>query len=84
MGHRCGRNCRRMQNPSTQKNCPSCGYAAVRRTLMADGRRHELSPHAIAKMRSENITKQQIKLVIENWRVRAVDVRIPNDLRLLY
>ena len=43
-----------------------------------------MSPHAIAKMRSENITKRQIQSVIENWQVRAVDVRIPNEPRPLY
>ena len=60
-----------------------CG-AGRRRTLIADGRRRELSPHAIAKMRSESITERQIKSVIENWQVRAVDVRMPDDPRLLY
>ena len=43
-----------------------------------------MSPHVIAKMRSENITERQIMSVIENWQVRAVDVRIPNDPRPLY
>lgn len=58
--------------------------ASRRRTMMADGQRRELSRHAIAKMRSENITESQIKSAIENWQVRAIDVRIPNDPRLLY
>jgi len=51
---------------------------------MADGQRRELSPHAIAKMSSENITRRHIMSVIENWQVRAVDIRIPDDPRPLY
>ena len=86
MSHKCGAGCHGKQdsNSSTRKDCPNHGSAAARRTLIADGRRRELSAHAIAKMRSENMTKRQIRSVIENWQVRAVDVRIPNDPRPLY
>ena len=54
------------------------------RTLMADGRLRELSPHAVAKMGIQGISKRQVSSVIQNWQVRAVDTRILNDPRLLY
>jgi len=79
-----GVDCQGKQNPVTRTDCPSRGSAAGRRTLMADGQRRELSPHAIAKMSSENITRRHIMSVIENWQVRAVDIRIPDDPRPLY
>lgn len=84
MSHKCGANCRGKQNPSTRRDCPIRGSAEARRKLFADGQWRELSPHAIAKMKSENITKRQVIDVIEHWQVRAIDIRTPDDPRPLY
>ena len=71
MSHRCGANCRRRQQPSQRKNCPSCGSRRLPRTITAGGRTRSVTRHARTETHP-GITAKRIERALEDWVVRGV------------
>lgn len=71
MSHRCGSNCRRKQNPSQRKDCPSCGLRhRLPNSITVDGTIRKLSHH-VQRDTHSGITEGRIVRVLKDWVIRG-------------